>query len=226
MQLIPKQKQKISEFAKNNPNQEVCGLIVNHEAILCKNISAKPENSFVLCPKSYIECSTIGLITAIFHSHINDLEVSSLIDIDVATKHNLPIITYNLKKDSFHIYLPKPSPYVGRVFELGESDCFTLMRDFYQHELKIGITELSNKYSYSRKSDAFLNYDKLGFRKIDYPEKIGDLIITKDGENNHILIYLGGNTVLHQPMNAFSLIQNYDVILQKKTNIILRHVSR
>lgn len=225
MQLTKKQQEEILKFAKQKPNQEVCGLIVNFNVVPCKNISSEPSKHFILDPNDYLSCSRSGTIQAIYHSHVNQNKTSSLIDQDSAAKHNLPIITCNLQFETFHVFIPNPVSYVGRVFELGELDCFTLLRDFYQHELKIGLTEIQGKYSYSRKSEAFSDFAKLGFYKVESAEKIGDVILTKNGDAFHILIYLGGNTVLHQPMDIPSLIQNYDTTLKQKTTIILRHVS-
>lgn len=218
-------KSSIKCIAKSKPNQEVCGLIVKNSAIECKNISQNPQESFVISLSDYLSAAKKGKPEAIFHSHINDKTSASLIDKDTSIKHNLPIITYNLKNDSFDEFNQKRGiSYIGKQFKLGKSDCFTLLREYYQQELGIIIPELDIMHKHSSRSTAFNEPEKFNFIQVN-DLKVNDVLIFTENNNNHILIYLGGNRVLHQPMNSASLIQEIDVSLSDKITKILRHGS-
>ena len=55
--------------------------------------------------------------------------------------HGLPSILYGVKKDRFLLFKPEDyrDPYVGRAFQIGTQDCFTLLTDYYKNELSINF---------------------------------------------------------------------------------------
>jgi proteasome lid subunit RPN8/RPN11 len=223
--LSESNKKIIKDLAEKVKSEEVCGLIVDNIAFECKNVSIEPSKNFVLSPLDYIKTAKKGKIQAIFHSHIGDKINSSLIDRDTSSKHNLPIITYNVKFNTFNIFSQNLGiSYSGKSFKLGKSDCFTLLREYYYEEFGIEIPEVKDIFKYFSGSPLFNEPRLFGFYEIESREQ-NDVLISKDGKRNHILIYLGYNKVLHQPMNAESLIQDLNEEMESKIVKTLRHES-
>lgn len=225
MLLTEENKQNIRNLAANQPNEEICGLIVNSQVFPCKNVAIEPDKSFVLSPLDYLNASKKGKITTIYHSHLTTKTDASIIDRDSASKHNLPIITYNLKLDTFDVFSQNMGiSHSGKWFKLGKSDCFTLLRGYYKEELGIELPEIKDIFQYSSRSDLFSSPELFGF--YDVPSKQQhDVLISRQDDTNHILIYLGYNKVLHQPMNAESLIEDLGSELSAKITQKLRHES-
>lgn len=217
-------REKIKKLAAEQPKEEICGLVVNSEVFSCKNISISPSENFVLSPLDYLNASKKGKITAIYHSHIGLKEDASLIDRDSAAKHNLPIITYNLKTDNFDVFSQNLGiSHVGKDFKLGKSDCFTLFVNYYKEELGIDIPGVDTQ-NYSNNSIFFTKPDFFGFQAVQ-DKRQHDILLSRQNDRNHIFIYLGYNKVLHQPINAKSLIQDIDSEMEKHIIGIFRHVS-
>ena len=224
MILTSENREKIKDLAAKNPNEEICGLIVSSSVFSCKNLSVVPSQNFVLSPLDYLRATKTGRIEAIFHSHISINTEASIVDKDSAAKHNLPIVTYNLKLDTFDVFSQNLGiSHVGKQFKLGKSDCFTLFRNYYKEELGIGLPEVSPS-DYSNDSKLFDSPDFFGFHKVEVKQQ-HDVLLTKNGRRNHILVYLGYNKVLHQPINAESLIQDYSEDLAANLIGIYRHDS-
>lgn len=225
MILTLETRQKIRNLAANNPKEEICGLIVNSDAFSCKNVSIDPAQNFVLSPLDYLKASKAGKIQAIFHSHIGPKEEASLIDKDSAAKHNLPIITYNLPNDCFDEFSQNMGiSHVGKDFKLGKSDCFTLFLDYYKEELGIELPKVTDLSHYSNNSVFFGKAEFFGFKEVQ-TRRQHDVLLSRKNGRNHLLMYLGHNKVLHQPINAKSLIQDIDPEIEKYIIGTFRHAS-
>lgn len=219
---------------------EVCGLIIikdgYYEVIKCNNISDDPENHFIIDYNDYINASEKGEIIATYHSH-NDQNKDrfnslSLFDIEQAKKNNLIYIMYYVPRGTFSVIDPKDSnsKYTGRQFEIGVTDCFTLLRDFYLDELNIAIT------NYSRTSDwQSINKNLIedtfvmeGFEVVKDLE-YGDVLLfskSKTSPAEHIGIYIGNNLYLHHSNFENSNVTYYSEFYKRQTKYIIRHKDR
>lgn len=105
-------KNKIISLAKNNPKEEICGLLYtsyesNKLAVFeCKNISDNKKDHFEIDSYDYIKCLNLGKLDMIYHSHPN---LSKLSEDDKALSDEilLPIMSYGLEDNLFDIYKPK-----------------------------------------------------------------------------------------------------------------------
>jgi len=120
---------------------------------------------------------------------------------------------------------------VGRPFELGRYDCFTMVRDLYILNFKI---ELSN-YARPKDWDADqidiigLSYEAEGFDKVeDWTLKTlnpGDLLCMAIGSSkaNHMAVYVGGNQIVHHKVNSMSDVETLRDFWRKSICYVLRH---
>jgi len=224
--------------------KEICGLIYfNQETyrfdiFSCKNRAKNKNDSFIISPQDYLSCSKLGKITACYHSHSNDNLEFSQIDTNNSNLYNIYYLLYNVKFDIFKFYSPNEhsNNYIGRPFILGKSDCFTLMKEYAYREHKITIN-FPNALNYPRSlediNDMYeKNFIDAGFIKLtkgtELKKSDGLMMLfpnVSDKYPTHAAVYLGDNTILHQPFNSFSCVNIYDNFFKKHTSYVLRHRS-
>lgn len=124
------------------------------------------------------------------------------------------------------------SKYLGRQFEYGVTDCYTLFRDFYKNEFGI---ELPNFARYDGWQNDGLNLyadnmPKHGFYLLEQGEELmyGDVILVclYSSVPCHSAIYVGENKILHHVQDHLSSISPYRGVFRNCTASIWRHESR
>lgn len=234
MILSDKNKQDIRNHALSNPKIEVCGLIVfngDYQVVPCKNISSEPIDRFVISPRDYLRAYKTGKIMGYYHSHCNDNNTFTMVDDYYCKTYNLKSFMYNVKADEFHE--SKPSnyvlPYVGREFEIGVNDCYTVIKDYYQRELKITLGDYERKEGWY-KTNPNLYPDQIkkeSFIIVKSPQK-HDIIFFNDAKKrfiSHAGVFLGEGMFLHHEYNKYSNIEPYDEIQKEQTAYYIRHQS-
>jgi len=237
-------KNAIKSLANKRGFEEVCGLIFFNEkdykfdVFPCKNYANDRKNNFSISPQDYIKCSTLGKVTACYHSHINDSLEFSEIDKNNSNMYNIYYILYNVKLDKFNFYAPREqnNKYIGKPFILGISDCFTLMKEYAWNEEKISIefprdiiyprnlTDIKDLYENNFKEQGFLKLDK----NVKMQKSDGIMMLfpsVSEKYPTHAAVYIGDNLILHQPFNSFSCVNIYDNFYRKHTSYVLRHRS-
>ena len=217
--------------------RECCGLVVStnegaHEFLRCQNISSAPEKHFAISPVDYVKASARGEIIGTYHSHPEDSEAFSEFDKFNSEIHKLTYILYCLKKNIFLEYNPdcEFNQYIGRQFKIGKTDCFSLVKDFFAVELKIKL----NNYLHLRAEGWRDNLEELfdknymneGFVKVDGEHKKYDCHLFKyknKSASQHMAVNLGGNLMLHQPLNGPSRIEELTEKHKKFINYTIRH---
>ncbi|MCS5737360.1 C40 family peptidase, partial [Herbiconiux daphne] len=116
-------------YAAAHPDVEVCGLIIDDQRLFpCRNIHPDPANHFRIDELDWILAEEQGLITAIFHSHVGDLPVLSAADRAAQVVTELP--WWLAQGGQLRKFRNVPH-LLGRKFDHGVMDCFTLFRDAY-----------------------------------------------------------------------------------------------
>ncbi|EHH5206530.1 phage tail protein [Escherichia coli] len=193
-------KEQLVSYAVANPFEEVCGLVIDNERFYpCVNASKTPHNSFKISEDDYIKADDLGVITAIFHSHVDDLPVLSALDRQQQVISGVPWLLYS--GGVIREYRPVPH-LLGRKFIHGVSDCYTMFRDAY-HLCGVDLPDFERKDGWWLRGENLYirNLPVNGFFQIK-PEEIqpGDVIIRqpfKGADPCHAMIYLGDNMVLH-----------------------------
>ncbi|WP_215267860.1 C40 family peptidase [Escherichia coli] len=191
---------KMLRYAAAHPFEEVCGLVIDNEHFYpCANVSETPYNSFKISPDDYIKADELGVITAVFHSHVDDIPVLSARDRQQQVISGLPWLLYS----GGRIRKFRPVAHLlGRKFEHGKTDCYALFRDTY-HLCGVDLPDFERLDGWwLRGENLYLkNLPLNGFYQVDAQSiQPGDVIIRqpfKGADPCHAMIYLGDNTVLH-----------------------------
>jgi proteasome lid subunit RPN8/RPN11 len=228
--LSPELKSQIKEYALQNPNVELCGLVVSSGdstfIYKCKNISQNSGKHFELSPFDYLRAYDEGRnkIVGFFHSQ-KSVKPSTL-DIVNYRNHKIPSYIYSHESDEVFEVTDKHlkyNKYLGREFEIGKNDCFSLVREFYKNEKNISIFDYPRKDNWYKDSPEIIksNYKKEGFIIIDLNDIInGDIV---EFFNFHFAIYLDGDFLLHHERNRHSNIEYFSDIWKKRITNVYRH---
>ncbi|MFW7377135.1 C40 family peptidase [Vagococcus fluvialis] len=208
-------------------SQEVCGLIVDNRWLWrCPNAHPEPDKHFRINDRDWLEAEAAGEITAVFHSHPgNNLALSGADRIaQIAT--DLP--WWLVSAGALRKYRPVPH-LLGRKFEHGVMDCYTLFRDVY-HLCGIDLPDFARTNGWwARGENLYIkNIAKNGFYQVTPADIIpGDVIIRRafpESDPCHAMIYLGDNTVLHhENAGLFSRREPYRQAYVRLTHSIWRH---
>lgn len=221
-------KQKIKQLALQT-NNEVCGAIVNNNVYPCQNISINPEKNFIISPLDYLKINKIGKINYIYHSHNQNPTFSEFDEINL---HNLKLrgFLYCKETDSFNYFFPESyqNTYVGRPFEIGISDCYSLVYDYYKNELNIKLPEIKRADGWYKKTPNIVNENiPPSFIKIKLEEgKKNDIVIFDLLDNNvpcHFGIYLENDLILHHQRNKLSTIELMPPERKKRVAYLLKY---
>jgi proteasome lid subunit RPN8/RPN11 len=227
--------QTILEHAERDFPREACGLIIQVgeqlQALAMDNLSDDPEHSFVIDPLKFAQYAEH--IVSVYHSHPNKSPAPSQADIDSAERCNLPFVIVGYPSGEVFTYKPKGgqvSPYIGRQFVYGVSDCVTLVVDYYQQEFGIVLDDsihLARDWyqdvgNYDRLKNAFI---QRGFAVVD-ELKPNDLVVMQLAGQcpNHVAVYLGDNRIIHHPSETtLSRSEMYGAYWRHNTAFYLRH---
>lgn len=191
--------QELLEYAASSQD-EVCGLIIDGERLFrCRNSHPDPRNQFRIADDDWLAAEEAGEVTAVFHSHPMNLPTLSSSDRRAQISSGLPwILACNGVLRTF-----RPAPHLlGRCFEHGVTDCYTLFRDAY-HLCGIDLPDFVRTSGWwLRGENLYLtNLPRFGFRRVCPSEALpGDVIIRQPfpgADPCHAMVLLNDNLVLH-----------------------------
>lgn len=117
---------------------------------------------------------------------------------------------------------------MGRQWEYGKQDCFSLLRDYYQL-LGIEIPDFPRPESLERTESIFLKHAKaVGFERVPFEDRRPhDVLIMKLGTKTpmHAAIYVGRDRILHQRMNGISAVEPLRQYYWQRTAAVYRHAT-
>lgn len=245
MKLTADAKAAIIEHAKQCYPRECCGLIVNHQYIPCRNI-ANNDDDFIIDPRDLVQAEALGKVQAIVHSHPDGTCQPQLVDNTQIDKHGVPWVIVGYPEIEFGVYYSgKVQPLVNRPYLHGELDCFTIIKDYYDRELGIQLSDFERVDKWWETADSSLyldNYQSQGFVQVDNLQRHDVVLcaVQPTKQVNHALIYLGSDgtlksevtepaigdhLILHHPYNRRSKRDIYGNAWQRRTALIIRHQS-
>lgn len=120
---------------------------------------------------------------------------------------------------------------LGRPFELGKFDCFTMVRDFYKQNYDIEIKNYARPKDWDADKIDIIGtvYEREGFEKVEgwtlKNLNPGDLLCMAIGSSkaNHMAIYVGENKIVHHKVNSFSTDETLRDFWRKSICYVLRH---
>jgi cell wall-associated NlpC family hydrolase len=226
---------KIQELAHAVSPQEACGIINEQgDVIAIGNCADSADVSFILNPIVWTENKSVECV---WHSHA-DGSSWSLADIKSCKQLGVPFYLFQLPEGKEYYYDPKAIlPYVGREWQSWVSDCYTLIRDWYQQEMKVRLPDFERELITSDGKYAWLNPEwdmycqelsKYGFicLGIDVDPKLGDIILMnyRSPNPNHAAVYVDveQNMMLHHLLHRLSGLAVYGYEQRKITDSIWR----
>ena len=227
-------KKEILTHAKEESPKECCGLIIVRKGRKrykpCKNVSDVPKETFVLAINDYVKAEEEGEIIAVVHSHPFERPEPSIGDKVACEKSNLPWIIVNPTIEEWGYCEPSgfELPLVGREFNFGIVDCYSLVRDYFKQELNIEIRDYFREDKFWEKGNSLYedNYDEEGFRKVLLNEiQKHDVLLIHLEANlpNHAAVYLGDQQILHHVQGRLSSRDILGEYYIKNTAFVARH---
>jgi cell wall-associated NlpC family hydrolase len=117
---------------------------------------------------------------------------------------------------------------IGRSWEYGKTDCYSLMKDYYQL-LGIQLPEYIRPLKLETCDSVFLEQlPKRGFKKIPLNERLpNDVLLMRIGTRNpmHAAILLPNERILHQKRNSLSRIEPFNAYYVKRTEAVYRYAT-
>lgn len=220
----------MQDYCKSKAPEEACGLILrsgeSYDFLPCDNIAEDKEHSFKISDEIMIKHSRE--LFSIFHSHVESgTPAVTLVDIKTCEAWNcvgsiifLSANDANVCSDLiFYGNNVTYKNYIRRQYYYNAFDCFTLIRDFYYHDLGKSLDFVYSNYGWWDKAthaeSLYLNeYKRLGFQEFDItkPLQVGDILAMRLGRSkciNHGTIYIGNNKILHHLEGKLSCVESF-----------------
>lgn len=214
--MTPETMASVHAHALEEYPREACGLVVivkgRERYWPCRNIASTPSDHFTLEAEDYAVAEDAGEVVMVVHSHPDVAERPSEGDRVACEASGLPWLIISV--------MPGPvvagqaqiapsgfqAPLVGRTFQHGILDCWSLCRDWYAQEMGVMLPNprrLDNWWDDGH-SDLY-GSDELraaGFVPVTIDDiRRGDLILmqirSRNLVPNHAGIYLGDGLMLH-----------------------------
>ncbi|RPE03006.1 DUF1175 family protein [Candidatus Pantoea deserta] len=206
---------------------EVCGLIINDQQLIrCDNAHPKPEQHFRISDTDWTQAEAAGEITAVFHSHPMAKLVLSGADRQAQIASGVE--WWLASGGRLRKFRPVPH-LLGRHFEHGIMDCYTLFRDAYHLcGLDLPDFERTNGWWVRGENLYLKNMAANGFYEVSLADvQPGDVIIRRafpESDPCHAMIWLGDNTVLHHEVaGRLSRREQFRQAYVKLTHSVWRH---
>ena len=223
---------------------ECCGLVVivrgRERYVECTN-AATGADYFVLPAEEYAEAESLGSVVAVVHSHPDAPATPSEADRVACEASGLTWHIAEVRKGDdgavdmtgFETIEPVgyTVPLVGRSFEHGVLDCYTLIRDWYRIERGIVLRDFRRWDDWwSQGADLYMsNFREAGFRPLAGSECLdaGDVILMQIRADvaNHAAVYLGDGLMLHHLYGRLSSREVYGGYWLENTRLVLRYDS-
>ena len=235
MKLTDAMRADILQHAEAEFPKECCGLIAvvkgRRRYFPCQNIAQTPDEHFVL--DGWHEVEDKGEVVAIVHSHPKTNPAPSRADRVACEKSGLPWFIVNSKTETWGYCEPEgfELEYVGREFVHGIVDCYSLVRDFFEREYGITLSDYQRRDQWWHNGENMYveNFAREGFARVPIQElQRGDLLLMnlQSPVPNHAAIYLGDQQILHHVQGRLSSRDLLGGYYLKATDRAIRHESR
>ena len=179
---------------------------------------------FEISPDDFVAVGSRYDIVAIAHSHPGGEPVLSVADFQMQQNTGMDWwLVCGVDVYQFPFF----EPLLGREFIHGQTDCYTLFRDFYRLSGKEFPNFERDDYWWEDGFNLYMDHmEEQGFERLtDVKElQVGDVILIQVGSDvpNHAAIYIGDQMVLHHSPRRLSKRDLYDGYWLKHTHSLWR----
>lgn len=229
---------EFTEWAKELAPLEACGLVYLFKGrprlSMCPNLAENPEQDFAISPVDYAMTASQGEIVGVIHSHPGGPDGPSLKDRSSHIGSGLHwwIVWWLDDGTSGVSFMPSINvemKLTGRQFVHGVTDCYTLVRDYYQQERGITMPDFQRSDDWWSKGQNLYveGFPRAGFVEVNGPPEVGDVLLMNVGANvcNHAAIYCGNDRILHHLHGRLSSYELYSGYYRDRTRHVLRYTG-
>lgn len=149
----------------------------------------------------------------------------------------MPVLEITWPDSVSRVYYPAryrhAEPYVGRVYEVFKSDCYSLVREYLiahgyttAEVLPLGVVQEAMKHAELFGRDFFLDsFLKVGFQTVMNAQPGDVIVIGAHGQPLHAAALLADGRILHHSPGRFSVAEVYDGYWKQSTLAIFRYVK-
>ena len=195
------------DHASEEYPSESCGLVVDNRYVPVLNIAAHPEHEFLISKKTIRHYT--DRIQAVIHSHPDGSYYPSRADMQSQIAMGVPWgivhVDNAIARRPFFWGDGVPVPeLLGRPFQHGITDCYSLIRDYFKIEKGIVIDEFAREWEWWLEPGYDLyknNFESQKFKIVDAADvRVGDCFLAKIKSRviNHAGVYVGSGLILHQ----------------------------
>jgi len=227
--------QRFRDHAVAEYPRECCGVLViarGRELYLrCRNIAETPQEHFIMSPEDYASACDLGELVGICHSHPDIPSRPSQGDLVSCENEGVTFHIVSVNRDGaqdIHSFNPTgyEAPLVGRKFEHGLLDCYSLIRDWYAREQMIELPDFVRRDDWWLKGENLYleNFENAGFEIVTGKLQVGDipLMQIRSKVPNHAGVYIGDGMILHHLSRRLSSKDIYDGYYQEITQCVVR----
>lgn len=211
--------------------KEIGGLIFKtvdgFDYCILPNISQDPLSNFEFNPEDYLLFASKRNIHAVWHSHPKGYPTLSIQD---RASQLASDCDWWLIHEEECIEFPCPQALLGRVFEHGKTDCYTLFKDFY-YLAGADLPDFEREEDWWWKGqDLYLSHmEANGFRQLieDECPQVGDIVLINIQADvpNHAGVLIGNNLIIHHGPNRLSKRDLYDGYWRDHTHSLWRYTK-
>lgn len=215
--------------------REACGVVViingRERYRPCRNLAVDPGAEFVMDPADRAAAEDAGEVVAVVHSHPGATSEPSEADLQGCAADCVPWHIVGLPVLDWRQITPPGwrVPLVGREFEYGLTDCYTLIRDWYRQERGVLLPDFPRRDGdFAAGRSLYENgFELAGFAACLTPPEPGDILLMRLAAPvpDHGAVYLGGDTILHHLQDRLSSRDAWDGFLRSRTVKVLRYVA-
>lgn len=237
MELTDRVRAAALDHARDEYPREACGLVLLKHGKLrywpCQNLASEPEQMFVINPDDWVAAEdTNAQVVWVIHSHPRTSPEPSQADRVACEAWGLPWAICNPQTGGWGECRPVGyrAPLLGREWVWGVTDCWALVRDWYQDVLKIELRDWERPISvHDFNQDPMFSkcFAETGFRELKPDEdlKVGDLVVMSIAAPtlNHIGVYVGKQQILHHLAGRLSCVDMFGGWLLDSCGMRLRY---
>jgi proteasome lid subunit RPN8/RPN11 len=231
---------RIAALAQEAVPEEVCGYIIirnddtaKSELIPSNNKVDHPSLGFRVEPDAYLKATSLGSIVALYHSHPMGPEEPSEADVICCNRLQIPFLIYSIERDKFKMVQPMDP--VEELLELQwdweNVNCGFLAVRYLSliHGIELPeLTKLPTEKEFPFDDRDFIHECAMawGFQEVSADDlKPSDVLSVSIYSNNpnSLMVYLGGDTVLHAAKNSLTHRIPLTESMRKKITHVYRH---